>query len=234
MKLLEYFEQSYIINLPIRQDRLKQITQELAKQGINLTSDHIDIFEGIRPTEPQGFPNIGSRGCFLSHLQILKQAQKKQLNNILILEDDLAFAPFFQKEQENIVEQLRSSNWGFVYLSHREQVTATSPVSLSPYSDSVLTTGFYGVNGTIIEPLINFLEQLLTRPAGHPDGGPMHIDGAYSTFRKKHPEILTLISCPTIAWQSSSRSDISPNFYDQIPVIREAATQLRKVKRWLR
>lgn len=233
MKLLEFFEQAYIINLPTRPDRRREITQELVKQGIDLTVDRIEFFAGIRPTETQGFPNIGSRGCFLSHLEILKQAQKQKLNNILILEDDLAFAPNFKTDQELISEQLGSSNWGFVYLSHLEQVLTTTPTSLSPFIGNILTTGFYGVHGTILEPLIDFLEQLLTRPAGHPEGGPMNVDGAYSTFRQNHPEIVTLISCPSLAWQRSSRSDISPRYFEQIPILKEAASLTRNLKRWL-
>ena len=58
-----------------------------------------------------------------------------------------------------------------------------------------------------------FMEELQQRPPGHPDGGPMHIDGAYSTFRVQNPDVVTLIASPNLGWQRSSRSDVTPNWW---------------------
>ncbi len=57
--------------------------------------------------------------------------------------------------------------------------------------------------------MVDYLEAMLQRPKGSPDGGPMHVDGAYSWFRRAHPEVAAYVCTPSVAQQRSSRSDIS-------------------------
>ena len=68
--------------------------------------------------------------------------------------------------------------------------------------------------------LVDFLETVLRRPPGHPDGGPMHVDGAYCTFRNQNPEVITLVAHPNLGWQRRSRGDITPRWFDRVPVLR--------------
>jgi glycosyl transferase, family 25 len=67
-----------------------------------------------------------------------------------------------------------------------------------------------GLQGTCIPMFAGFLRQVLDRPPGHPEGGPMHVDGAYTTFRRNHPEFMTLAAIPSLGHQRASRSDIYP------------------------
>jgi len=100
-----------------------------------------------------------------------------------------------------------------------------------------MTAHFYAVNGRILDRLLRFLEELQHRPLGHPDGGPMHLDGAYSTFRAQNPDVVTLIASPNLGWQRSSRSDISPKWFDNVPGLSPLAgaakTTKTRLKRWL-
>jgi glycosyl transferase family 25 len=234
MQIKDFFERVYVINLPYRKDRYRQMAQELEKAGMPLSPNKVEIFPAIRPNDAINFPSVGALGCFLSHLSILKQAKKDGLANVLILEDDLVISERFRTDQALIVEQLRSVDWGFVYFGHREEVAQASPVKLDPFSDPIITTHFYAVNGNILERLLWFLEELQLRPAGHPDGGPMHLDGAYSTFRMQNPDIITLIASPNLGWQRSSRSDIHANaWFDRIPVFKQLAGVTRGGKAWL-
>ena len=43
------------------------------------------MFPAVKPKERLGFPNIGARGCFLSHYQILSDALRRGLANALIV-----------------------------------------------------------------------------------------------------------------------------------------------------
>lgn len=91
---------------------------------------------------------------------------------------------------------------------------------------------FYGVNGRVLDRLVAFLELVMSRPPGHPDGGPMHVDGAFSTFRQQNPDVLTLAASPSLGWQRSSRSDIASNrWYDRTPVSRELVGLARRLSR---
>lgn len=238
IKLTDFFERTYVINLPERVDRRKAITRELAKAGLPLTQDthsnhRVELFPAIRPDHPEGFPSLGARGCFLSHLAILKQAQQDRLANVLILEDDLVISPCLQTAQASLIEQLDRTTWGFVYFGHRVPLAASPRVILQPFTEPIQTTHFYGVNGAILDRLIPFLEQILRRPGGHPEGGPMHIDGAYWRFRLQHPEVATVIATPNLGWQRSSRSDITTAWFDQLPVLRQMGSIARIGKGWL-
>lgn len=156
----------------------------------------------------------------------------------MIVEDDLEISAKFKTDQAVIVEQLCQQDWDFVYFGHVEEVEQKSPVALVPFSEGVMTAHFYAVNGKIFDRLLGFLEELQQRPPGHPDGGPMHLDGAYSTFRAQNPDVVTLIASPNLGWQRSSRSDIHPNpWFDRVPGFRQLAgaarTSKTRLKRWL-
>jgi hypothetical protein len=234
-KITDYFQRVYAVNLPEREDRRQLIVKELEEAEMPLMPHKIEIFPAIRPDEAGGFPSIGARGCFSSHVAILKQAKDKGLSNILIVEDDLEISPKLTTHQAVIVEQLSQQDWDFVYFGHLEEVEQKSPVGLVPFSGKMRTTHFYAVNGRIFDRLLRFLEELQQRPPGHPDGGPMHLDGAYSTFRAQNPDVVTLIASPNLGWQRSSRSDISPNpWLDGVPGLRQLAGAARTTKTWLK
>lgn len=182
MKLKEFFERAYVVNLPERKERRRVMVRELEKAGMPLTPNKVEIFPALRPQDASDFPSVGARGCFLSHLAILKRAKQDRLANVLIMEDDLTISERFRTEQAVLVEQLRRTDWGFVYFGHVEETTEASPVTLQPLSEPMMTTHFYGVNNRIFDRLLWFLEELQQRPGGHPEGGPMHLDGAYSHF----------------------------------------------------
>ncbi|MEB3283141.1 MAG: glycosyltransferase family 25 protein [Lyngbya sp.] len=233
MKLIDYFERAYVINLPERTDRRQLITQELEKAEIPLTPNQVEIFPAIRPDDAGEFPSIGARGCFLSHLSILKKAKLEGVKNLLVMEDDLTLSPQFNTHQETLINQLSQKNWGFVYFGHKLNLNSSDEVKLVPHISSVVTAHFYAVNGHIFESLIQFLETLLQRPGGHLEGGPMHVDGAFSTFRRKNPTIPTWVASPSLGGQRSSRSDITPNKFDDFPVLRPFIDIARNTKNQL-
>lgn len=236
MLVKDFFERTYVINLPERVDRRKEMIHELDKAGLSLTPNKIEIFPAIRPESAENFPSISIRGCFSSHLRILKQAKRDGLANVLVMEDDLTIAKKFVPNQSAIVEQLSQSDWGFVYLGHRQEVSKDTPVKLQPFpaNEWILTTHFYGVNSTIFDRLINFLEESQRRPADHPQGGATYPDWAYSYFRAQNPDVVTLIAAPNLGWQRSSRSDLHGTaWYDTTPVVRDLVGVARSGKVWL-
>ncbi len=234
MKLIDFFERVYAINLPSRKDRHRMIVQELKKAGMPPKPNKVEIFPAIRPNDAGDFPSIGARGCFESHLTILKQAQADRLTNVLIVEDDLKISEQFRSEQAVLLDRLCRTDWDFVYFGHIEPVAKTGGVTLEPFSGPLRTTHFYAVNGKILDRLVWFLEEVKRRPPGHPDGGPMHIDGAYSTLRSQNPDIVTLIASPNLGSQQSSRSDIASNaWFDRLPVFMEMASLARTGKQLL-
>ncbi|MFM7471160.1 MAG: glycosyltransferase family 25 protein [Nodosilinea sp. LVE1205-7] len=237
MNIKDFFDRIYIVNLPSRADRRRWITSELKRVGLELTPGKIEIFPAIRPDHPGGFTSIGARGCFLSHLEILKKARQERLANVLVIEDDLAISNLLKSHEEALVEKLQESDWGFLYLGHCHEFEKQPEqgVRLEPFIGELQTTHFYGVNGPIVPELIEFLEQILERPPGHPDGGPMHVDGAYSRFREKHAaDIVTLITSPSLGSQAIYRSDITTSWTDEAFILKDLRNAARKVRLHLR
>lgn len=75
----ELFGGIFYINLEHRKDRKKQIESELNK--MNLKYERYNAIKNEK----------GYLGCTLSHLNILKEAKRRNLKNVLIFEDDFKF-----------------------------------------------------------------------------------------------------------------------------------------------
>ncbi|APW58732.1 glycosyltransferase family 25 protein [Paludisphaera borealis] len=219
MVISDYFAKTYIINLPARSDRRRETNAMLKRVGLATGSGGIEYFPATRPDSAGDFASIGTRGCFLSHLGALKKARDEGAANVLLMEDDLEIDPKFSNLTDAFVSTLRKEPWGFVYFGHRLTDVPPSPGGelLIPYRGPIVTAHFVGINGTVLPRLIDFLDTVLGRPGGHPDGGPMHVDGAYSTFRQQNPDVLTLVAQPSLGWQRSSKSDITTAWFDSVP-----------------
>lgn len=237
MKTIDFFERTWVINLPSRTDRRRAMERELRRAGLPLTPGRVDIFPAIRPEDPGPFTSIGVRGCYESHVSILRQAQEQGWRNVLIMEDDLTIADRYRDAEDRLMAQLASLDWDFVYFGHTLELPplATSEPVLQPFPGPIVTAHFYGINARVLEPLLTALDQMRARPPGHPDGGPMHIDAAYTTFRAQHPEVVTLVANPNLGWQRSSRSDIhASRWFDRTPGLRSLVNKLRAGRSRLR
>lgn len=239
----DYFQKIYIINLPERKDRRDEMEEQLALIGLSLNHPKIQLFEATRPSDAGEFESIGARGCFMSHLGVLRDARSKKLDRLLILEDDLNFSNDFLQRINDVLSQLEQSNWSIFYGGYNIQFTpedsktsgialhATNRVTEIPASTGVLLAHFVAFQSNAISEMVNYLELLLSRKGGDPRGGPMHVDGAYSWFRNLNPTYKTVISIPELGYQRSSRTDIHTlRWYDRTPLVRFCIAYLRKLK----
>ncbi|NWG87685.1 MAG: glycosyltransferase family 25 protein [Hydrogenophilaceae bacterium] len=233
MELSDYFQRIYIINLPARADRRREMQAQLESIGLGGCSV-VEFFPAIRPDSAGDFPSIGACGCFSSHLAVLRNAAHSGFERILILEDDVDFARDFPLRIGSIISQLREQPWGFFYGGYRMWAPAEDEgrgIVVIPSDDAVLTSHFVGFQAPVVGRLATYLEQMLARPAGDPLGGPMHVDGAYSWFRRECPDVLTLAAVPELGQQRSSRTDIHDlHWYDRMPLIRDVVAALRRIK----
>jgi glycosyl transferase, family 25 len=215
----------YVISLPHRTDRQKAMRRELSRIGWEA-----EFFPAIRPEDAGGFPSIGARGCFLSHLAVLRQAMQDGTDRLVILEDDLSFVREFSTRWPSVLAELEAGTWDLFYPGH---VIEHLPDGLSRLDTStgVRCTHFMMINGPALPTLVSGLETILSRPAGHPLGGPMHVDGAYSTIRSQHPELATLVHGPALGFQRPSRTDIcAPKWFDRLEILAPIVGFARNVK----
>ena len=216
---------NYIINLPERTDRRAEMEKQLGLAGLDAT-----FFPAIRPDAADGFPSIGARGCFMSHLSVLKAAAG-QRRHLLIMEDDLDFVDDFRCQWSAIAQEIEKKSWSIFYPAH---VIDGLPAGLQevPAAQGIMCTHFLLVHRDALAGLIAGLVGILRRPPGHPDGGLMHVDGAYSTLRFQNPALRTFAYSPALGRQRPSRSDIAGlKFYDRFSALRFGANFYRTLKR---
>lgn len=233
--LLAVFEHVYVINLPSRTDRRREMERELDRVGIEAQEPVATFFDAIRPESAGSFPSIGARGCFLSHLEVLRDARRRECRSVLICEDDLTFAPDLTSRVGPLSKRLEAEEWSVFYGGYAALPSsdAAGPLLEVPPECGIRTTHCIGFRGEAIGEAADYLARMLDRPRGSPEGGAMHVDGAYSWYRRGHPHRRTLAATPPIGYQRSSRSDIYDDlkWFDRIPVLYPFVNGLRAAKR---
>jgi glycosyl transferase, family 25 len=231
---MDLFDAIYIINLPARTDRKAEMLEQLRSAGIDGSAARVVFFEAVRPPDAGEFPTIGTRGCFLSHLGVLKAARAAGHARILVLEDDLNFVAGFHRAFAAFEPALRSEPWDFAYLGWLKvtpPLPARQGLASVPPDAAVLGLHMVGLKADVLPELIAYLEAMLARPAGDPQGGPMHVDGAYSWFRAAHPARRTVACQPQLGYQRASRTDIHAlRWFDRTWGFRSLASALRAAK----
>lgn len=227
MNSLFDFERICVINLPHRVDRRTEIAEQLTFVGLSFDSPSVELFSAVRPADAGGFESIGARGCFMSHLEILRQS--RSLRNVLILEDDLDFIPGIRAAIGPALEAL-PGDWGMFYGGCvTDAMPGSSPLTPIPPHASLQTAHFVAFNGPVIGRLVDYLDAILQRSPGHIDGGPMHVDGAYSRFRADNPSMRVFAAIPELGYQRASRTDIhSLKWFDRTPIVRELVQMIRR------
>jgi GR25 family glycosyltransferase involved in LPS biosynthesis len=226
-----YFDGTYIINLAERSDRRKEMVEEFRRFGLLGLPEKTEFFTAFSPSDPEKFPSLGARGCFMSHLAVLKAAKSQNWEQVLLLEDDASFTKNLVEYQTQLLHELQTTSWDFAYFGHHVATNRKTNFLLQPYGEPIVQAHFVAIHSRIYDRLIDFLETVLERPAGHPKGGPMHVDGAYSTFRQQNPEVQTLVASIPLGFQRSSRSSIANHsWFDTLPVTMNIVKLARKAK----
>lgn len=231
--LARLFDRVLVINLPQRADRRRGIDAELRKVGLALDHPKVEVFAAIRPDHAAGFPSIGAHGAFRSHLGVMERMLDQGWERVLVLEDDMAFTPGFAARLEALVAALQIRPWAMLYGHAGDNPPLADALGLIdlPPDRNLIQLHFLGLSRSAAASAIPFLQAMLARPPGSPQGGPMHVDGALNWFRRAHPDLKVLALDPPIAHQRASRSDIAdPRWFDRWPVLRPLVTLARKLK----
>ena len=230
----------YLINLPERKDRLSLAERELAQLGWQIGSGGVTLFSATRFAEQGGFPSSSIRGAFHSHSECLKAGLREGTGDVLLLEDDIAFASCLPRLMPSLCSELANKIWDFCYLGHEDTGgieranNHTQLVQLLPFTGSIIGLHFCVVNRRILPRLIEHLDRVACGRPGDDDYGPMPIDGAFNTFRRLNTDLCTIIANPKLGWQRPSRSDITPRFFDGLEFLQPTIAALRNIKNTMR
>lgn len=243
--IFDYFDRIYVINLETRNDRLVEIALEFQKIGLDVHHPKVQIYKAIKPSTLEDWPTLGTKGCYQSHLAVLKDAQAHHYERVLILEDDAHFTQYFNILCSATLSQLKQTNWDIFYggyglsaeneaaleIAFKQDKFVSKNLYAQPSDKEVFCLHFVALQQSVIAKMVDYFEAILHRPAGHLDGGKMHIDGAYNWFRGAHPSVNTLLAFPQLASQRSSRTDIHAlKWFDVLPFLKTATSAARRLK----
>jgi glycosyl transferase, family 25 len=215
--LYDYFDRIAIIHLPERTDRLRALTRELTRVGIDVRGSKVTIPEAPMPADTGGFPSRGVHGNFLSHLGILRDALRDGLESVWVLEDDAIFSRRFAREAGALATALRRQPWDLCFLGHSlSRELAGLPRGLVPYGQRFYWSHCYAVNRRVLPRLIDYFTETMANEPGHPRGGRVYVDGAYELFRRLNPDVVTLVANPVLSAQRGSSSSLGGlRWYDR-------------------
>ena len=151
----------FYINLEHRIDRKEHVEKELLNIGLK----EVQRFNAIKMEN-------GAIGCSMSHLRILQNAQKNNLDHILIVEDDITFLdPELFKNQINNFFETHKNDWDVVLLAGNNIPPYKNIDDTCIQVSRCQTTTGYLVNGHYIKILLQNvkigLTHLINKPAEH-------------------------------------------------------------------
>lgn len=232
--LCAFFGRIEIIHLRSRTDRFAALASELRRLGIDIEGEKVNIPDAPMPSDPNGFPSRGVYGNFLSHLDILSRALQEDLESVLVLEDDAIFRSSLAKPefQSALVEQLQSDEWSLCFPGHPlADELRGYPRGLVACDIPFKWAHCYAVHRRGLPQLVDYMQKVIERSAGHPEGGKMYIDGALSMFRRLHPEVKTLVANPALSIQGGSPSSLAlRSWYDKRAGWSQAAMWARALR----
>ena len=151
----------FYINLEHRIDRKEHVEKELLNIGLK----EVQRFNAIKMEN-------GAVGCSMSHLRILQDAQKNNLDHILIVVDDITFLdPELFKNQLNKFFETHKNNWDVVLLAGNNMPPYKIIDDTCIQVSRCQTTTGYIVNGHYIKTLLQNvkigLTHLINKPTEH-------------------------------------------------------------------
>jgi len=143
----------FYINLEHRLDRKQHVQQQLETIGLSSVAQR---FNAIKIAN-------GAIGCSMSHLALLKNALKNQLDHILIVEDDIQFLnPELFKTQFNLFLERHGNNWDVILFAGNNMPPYEKIDDTCVKVNTCQTTTGYLVNGHYIEKILENIRTGLT------------------------------------------------------------------------
>lgn len=131
-------------------------TERLLEMGVRFLPGYEDPYHHRAMT-------MGEIGCFLSHYNIWVMMVRKQLKEVLILEDDIRFEPYFRQNAVRILNQARNAaQYDLIYFGRKRLKEESEPAVEN--ADNLVHAGYsYWTLGYVIS-LQGALKLLAAKP----------------------------------------------------------------------
>lgn len=125
MKITEFFNKTFCINLERRPDRWDECLTEFDKHGITDVNRFIAVDGKDLTQSLSGFMTPSRMALVQTNVQIIEEAIKNDYDSILILEDDVEFGPQVV-EMDSYFDSL-PDDWDMLYFGGNHNTHVGSP-----------------------------------------------------------------------------------------------------------
>jgi len=147
------FSKTVCINLDRRPERWQRMQKELARHGIHRVQ-RFPAVDGTSVLKPAGWTHTaGAYGCLLSHVEVIREAQRSNAPSVLIFEDDTVLDPEFQSKFPSFSMEV-PDDWDMLYFGalHKDE-----PVKISEHVGRITkanSTYAYALKNTVFDAFI--------------------------------------------------------------------------------
>lgn len=196
MKLNDFFEHIYCINLDRRPDRWEACQEEFDRIGIEVERVSATDGEAAFKSNATWIDELGllpgEYGVLESNSSVLFDAREKGYNSILILEDDIQFSETFNKDWDNWCSEI-PDNWEMLYLGGNLVGWQPSPIAKHVHKgEGIFAVHALGLRGAALNGIGLF-----------PKDGPVDVQ-----YARKSTNYNSYIMIPRLAYQRNDWSDI--------------------------
>ncbi len=186
--LYDYFDCVQVLNLEQRPDRWRQFRSNLPMDWPFLPPQKFVAVDGSRIDYPSNWKsNHGAWGCYLSHLRILEMAIERELDSILVLEDDAVFCKTFSMDVRSFFAEL-PEDWELIYLGGQHiELHLGLPEKVSTWVYRPFNTNrthAYAIRG---REALRRIHSYLSEPKNWTENH--HVDHFLGAYQKSHDRV---------------------------------------------
>jgi collagen beta-1,O-galactosyltransferase len=210
MKINDYFDQVYCLNLDRRPDRMERMKKRFEYFGIEFKRFSAVNGKAMSDDEYAKYKLYKKKlskaelACTLSHKKIYEDALEKGYEKILVLEDDARFVANFLDR----IQEITKFDWDFVLLGS-SQLDQIPEVNNGFYHPSERTWGTfaYAIQRKCFEKILKLME----------NNGMYVADGYWWDYAKEHPNCFVYFPniCITEVHDSDIRNKFNQNDYNK-------------------
>jgi GR25 family glycosyltransferase involved in LPS biosynthesis len=205
MKLNEYFDKIYCINLDRRTDRWEECQKIFTKHGLEV--ERFSAIDGGKENYNLGYPYDNELAGAISHTKVIEKAKDLKIKNVLILEDDVDFIEDLEKLFTEFVKGL-PQNWDGILFGGNHVGGGLMVTNNLMKVNRSYALHSYGINSKIFNETIDYMnsriqnvidngkEAIKTSVAADFFMADLHGINNWYCFR------------PHLAWQRAGFSDI--------------------------
>ena len=214
MKINDFFEECYCINLDRRKDRWESCSRQFKKHNIEVkrfTAIDGNEMREKREEWPEGADDYGVKDILVGNRRwdrkswgaaalsatynhLIKEAKEKSLDSIMVFEDDVLFVDTFEKDFFEMSKKI-PQDWDILYLGGNNEGGLGEQIFDRLYRCKwTLTTHAIGIHSKMYDRIL-----------GNNDVFGSFID---VTIADMHHGIKAYVFCPFLATQAVSYSDI--------------------------